>query len=96
MNGFAFLAESYKQLLEKDPNNEEIRKQIKLLGFLGECSQQDIEELYNSSAFNDITKAYCKKAMQNCGVDAEVINNVLSEIKWLHDTVNASDIIKQS
>ena len=51
--------------------------------------------MFDSGAFSDILKAYCKKAMQNCKIDDDTIDRVMSEIKWLLDnTEKASPIIK--
>lgn len=97
MNGFKLLAESYQKIMDGEPVNEQekivIQNKIKLLSFIGDCSQEDIAELYNTSAFNEIAKAYCKKALQNCGADRDMIDNVMQEMKWLHDTVSAEEIL---
>ena len=54
-----------------------------------------IKELTNFE--KESQKAYCKKAMQNCKIDDDTIDRVMSEIKWLLDnTEKASPIIKQN
>ena len=97
MKEFKMLAESYKEYLEQkpdDPNRRYLENQIRLNGFLGECSADDIAELYNTSVFNEITKAYCEKAMQNLGFSEIQISDVISEIRYLHDTLGAGELIK--
>lgn len=97
MNGFKLMADSFKKYLEQkpdDPNRTYLETQIRLNSFLGECSRDDIAELYNTSAFNEITKAYCKKAMQNLGFSEEQISGVISEIRYLHDTLGAGEVLK--
>ena len=68
---------------------------IKVNEFLAVCTKEDIEELYNSSAFNEITKAYAKKAMQNLVFKKEEVEAVQDEIKWLHDTMGAEMIVNE-
>lgn len=54
-----------------------------------------IKELTNFE--KESQKAYCKKAMQNCKIDDDTIDRVMSEIKWLlGNTEKASPIIKQN
>ena len=49
---------------------------------------------FDSGNYNDIAKAYFERAMKNCAVDKKTIDEVLSEFKWLLDTVSASEITK--
>lgn len=97
MNGYQLQAEGYKQYLVKNPdvpNKESLERIVKVNKILGDCSQEEIYELYNSSAFNDLTKAYCKKALENVGIPKEQIEAILSELYWLHDTLSAEEIMK--
>lgn len=71
-----------------------MERRIRILEFLGTCSEEDIAELYDSGAFNDITKGYCRKAMQTVVFTSEQIGEVLEEVKWLHDTLGAGDVVK--
>lgn len=95
MNGYQFQADAYRKYLEQHPNEENkeyMERIIKVNEFLAVCMKEDIEELYNSSSFNEITKSYAKKAMQNLGFKKKEIEAVQDEIKWLHDTVGAGMI----
>ena len=49
----------------------------------------------HTSAFNEITKAYAKKAMQNLVFKKEEVETVQDEIKWLHDTMGAGMIVNE-
>lgn len=49
---------------------------------------------FDSGDYNDICKAYFEKAMKNCGVDQNKRDEILSEFKWLLDTVSAKEITK--
>ena len=78
-----------------EENKENMERIIKVNEFLAVCMKEDIEELYNSSAFNEITKAYAKKAMQNLVFKKEEVEAVQDEIKWLHDTMGAGMIVNE-
>ena len=95
MNGYQFQADAYRKYLEQhsdEENKESIERSIKVNEFLATCTKEDIVELYNTSAFNEITKAYAKKAMQNLDFKKKEVEAVQDEIKWLHDTIYAGTI----
>lgn len=89
MNGYKIMAESYRKLIERqDPTVDYsgFDRKIKILDFLGDCVEDDIYELYNSSAFNEITMRVCKCAMRNAGIDEDTISNAMREVNRIHDT----------
>ena len=96
MNGFKLQADAIRKVVESDDNcdKEAMLSKAKVYDILSELTQEQIYELYNSSAFNDVTKAYAKRAMETVGIDEEQISDVLREIKYLHDTVSAGEIVK--
>ena len=49
---------------------------------------------FDTGNYNDIAKAYFERAMKNCDVDKKTIEAVLDELKWLLDTVSASEMTK--
>lgn len=49
---------------------------------------------FDSGNYNDIAKAYFERAMKNCDIDKKTREAVLDELKWLFDTVSASEITK--
>lgn len=96
MNGYSMLADSYKKILERQEqgvNLELIRKDIKVLEFLATCDDTEIYKLFDSGVFNDIVKAYCKRAMNNKGVAQDDISNVLRELNCLFSEMQAKDIM---
>ena len=69
MNNFQSDIESYKQILDSnrtDIDREYIKAEIKALEPFAERTEEEIIKMFDSGAFSDILKAYCKKAMQNC------------------------------
>ena len=96
MDGFKLQADAIRKVVERDDNcdKEAMLSKAQVYDILSELTQDQIYELYNSSIFNDVTKAYAKRAMETVGLDEEQISDVLREIKYLHDTVNAGEIVK--
>lgn len=95
MNGYELMAETYRKS-KAEQNTTAYDSTIKTLDFLATCSEQDIAELFNSSAFNDITKAYCEVAMKNKGYDAEQIAEVRREIGCLFSEYTVKDILRKT
>lgn len=56
MNGFQIMAKAYKK------NGQE--RKAELYEFLGNCSNDDICMLFDSSAFNEIAKGYLRRACE--------------------------------
>ena len=78
MSGYGLMANSYKQLVEKGVISEEDAKtDIKIFEFLNDCSQDDIFTLFDSGAFNDIMKSYCKRALDLSGIDNDLKMTVM-------------------
>lgn len=98
MNGYKMTVESYEKILESDRTDidkDYIKAQIKSLEPFAERTEEERIKMFDSGAFNEVLKSYCKVAMQNCGFEYEEISKVLGEISWLLDTVNANDILKR-
>lgn len=69
MNGFVMMADSYKKLAaEGKISQEEAAEEIRIYDFLATCSKEDIFRLVDSGAFNDIIRAYAKRAIDNGGI----------------------------
>lgn len=95
MNGFKLQADSYRMYLEKhpdEPNRESLERTIKANDIMATFTQEDIYALYDTGAFNEIAYEYCKKAMEQSGISSEQISAVMSEMKWLYDTVDAATV----
>ena len=56
MNGFMVLADAYRKMGQD--------RMAELMTFLAGCSQDDIYSLFDSSAFNEITRSYVRKAVR--------------------------------
>lgn len=100
MNDYRILMDSYQQLLTRCDEKGTIDKKaveenIKALEPFAERTREEILYMFDSGAYNDVLKAYCKVAMEDCGVEPEKIMEVLDQIRWLLDTVRANEILKR-
>lgn len=81
MNGYELLASSYRSLLERgEITEEEATKKIRIFDFLTTCDKEDIYTLVDSSAFNDIIKIFCKKALENSSVSKQSAKKIIDEL----------------
>lgn len=93
MNGFKMLADSYKKLVEQGKMKEEdAAPEIRVLEFLGTCSQDDYYRMVNSSAFNDIMENYFRAALVNAELDEDAIDRVMEEFHYLLDGKTAKEV----
>lgn len=59
MNGYKIMSDAYKKMVEERKlHPEEAEKDIRIFDFLSSCDEDDFYRLFDSSAFNDITKTY--------------------------------------
>ena len=93
MNGYTVMAESYKKAIEQGKISKEIAEpEIRIFDFLSTCSQDDLYQLVNSSAFNDIMKGYMRKAIKNAELNEKDEERVLNELRYLFDEKTAKEI----
>ena len=96
MNGYELMAESYKALAKQGLFAEkEATKKIRIFEFLATCDKEDIYTLVDSSAFNDIIKAFCRTALENASIDRKSFNNIMHEIDILFDS-SCADICEKN
>lgn len=98
MNGYQLQIDAFKQILQtdrKDIDRNYIKAEIKALEPFAKRTEEERIQMFNSGAFNDVLKSYCRVAMNNCNVDEKLIHNVLREINCLLDEVRVSEIIKK-
>ena len=62
MNGYKMTADAYRIFKKREPKAD-VDSNIKTLDFLATCTEEDIYNLFNSSAFNNICLGYVKMAL---------------------------------
>ena len=89
MNGFQIMADAYR----KDGQE----RKAELFEFLGNCSDDDINTLFDSSAFNEIAKGYLRRAcdeLEQEGVlEEEQAAKVRRRFALLFSEKTAKDVI---
>lgn len=84
MDGYRIMAESYKKAVEQGKLTEkEARPYIKVFELLGELTQEDLYTMVDTTAFNEIIKAYCRRALREASVDKNIEEDVLTQLKLL-------------
>lgn len=93
MNGFSIAADSQRRLVEQGIlSAEKAQREIEILDFLATCDTDDFFRMVDSSAFNDIIRTFCKKALQNAEVDKQTEEKVIRQLEWLFDSMQAKDV----
>lgn len=67
-------------------------KYLKLMEQMFSKSREEINEMYNSGMFNDITEGYFIKVLENLDADKEFIEQALEELHHCHDTYRAGEV----
>lgn len=96
MNGYTLMAESYKKLMEQGKIEKEVaEKEIRIYEFLATCDIDDLCNMVDSSAFNDIIRAFCKTAVDNADIDEDSKEKVIGQLRWIFDEKSAKDVLNK-
>lgn len=98
MDGYGILISSLQNILEQNNpkyDKENIKIQISSLQSVAGKSKEEICALYDTGAFNDITRGYICAAMKNCNIAEKKQNEILDELNWLHDIMGAKSVTKE-
>ena len=99
MEGYKIMADSYrKAAAEGKISKEEADKIIRSYDYLTECDQEDIYCLFDSSAFNEISKSYLRLAVKELieenVIDEEQGRAVRNRFALLFSEKTAKDVLK--
>ena len=96
MNGYKMTAEAYKKLRGNSKLDQaDVESNIKVLDFLATCTQADIYNLFNSSAFNNICMGYVKMAINDFEeLDDDMKDRIINHVRYKFDTVTANQAEK--
>lgn len=95
MNGYEMMADSYRQLVKRgEIDKETADKEIRVYDFLATCDSDDLCRMVDSSAFNDIIRAYLKMAVQSADIDEDSRNKVVGQLRWLFDEKTAKEVLE--
>lgn len=94
MNGYKMSADSYRILKKRDPKAD-VDSNIKVLDFLSTCTQEDIYNLFNSSAFNYICLGYVEMALNDFKeLDDDTKDRIINHVWAMFDAKSAKQAEK--
>lgn len=89
MNGYKMSADAYREFKKRDPKID-VNSNIKVLDFLATCTEEDIYNLFNSTAFNNICMGYVKIALNDFKeLDEDTKDRITNHVRYKFDTVTA-------
>lgn len=95
MNGYEMMADSYRQLVKQGKIDKETADgEIRVYDFLATCDSDDLCRMVDSSAFNDIIRAYLKMAVQSADIDEDAREKVVGQLRWLFDEKMAKEVLE--
>lgn len=94
MNGYTLMAESYRKLMNEGKIEREVaEKEIRIYDFLATCDTDDICRMVDSSAFNDIIRAFLRMAVNNADISEKDKDKVLNQLRWIFDEKQAKEVL---
>lgn len=89
MNGYKMTADAYREFKKKDPKIN-VDSNIKTLDFLATCTKEDIYNLFNSTAFNNICMGYVKNALNDFEeLSDDMKDRISSNVKYKFNILTA-------
>lgn len=94
MNGYTMMADSYRKLMNDGTiDKDSAEKSIRIYEFLATCDKDDLCQMVDSSAFNDIIRAFLKMAVVNAELEEEQQDKVLNQLRWIFDEKSAKEVL---
>lgn len=99
MNGYSLMADSYRTAAAQGKiDKDTAEKKARLFDFLAGCDQEDIYNLFDSTAFNEIAKDYMRRTVKELTeegtIDQEQGQAVRNRFALLFDELTAEEITK--
>lgn len=89
------MAQSYRKMAQDGKITKEVaEKRVRIYEFLATCDTDDLCAMVDSSAFNDIIRAYLKRAVNNSVVSNKTKEKVLEQLTWVFDGKLAKELLE--
>lgn len=89
MNGYKVIADAHRKAGQE--------RKADLFDFLGNCTDDDICTLFDSTAFNEIAKAYVRRALSELQDDGTITSEQAEAVRARHsglfDEMQAKQVI---
>lgn len=97
MNGYKMYADSLRHAVETGQlTEEEAAPRLKALDFLAGCSREEINALFDATAFNDIAKGYLYFALDDIkDMSDEDKQQIKNNYAYMLDTKSAKEARKR-
>lgn len=98
MNGYELHANAYRETLKQQGDSlpqevkSSVEREIKILDIMAKLDEKERRMIFDTGAYNDIVKEYCKRAMEMHNMNDENIKDVLGNISYLFDTIRATEL----
>lgn len=98
MNGYEMTANSYREVIEKKGDTlpkevvKHLEQEIKVFDIMAKLNDKEIRMLFDTGAFNEIVKAYCKKAMEMHEMSKDEMSDIIGNLGYLFDTMRAVEM----
>lgn len=97
MNGYEILSNTYKKAAKEGSiTQERAEKYCRIYDFLSTCDEEDIYIMFDSSAFNEISKSYMrlavKRLIENGTLEEDQGTAVRNEFAFLFDEKQAKEV----
>ena len=89
------MADSYRELMNNGKIDiETAEKKIRIYDFFATCDIDDFCLMVDSSAFNDIIRAFLKMAVNNAGISDKAKEKVFRELRSIFGVKSAKEVLE--
>ena len=93
--GYETMSENYKILMQRgEIEKEAAEKAIRVYDFLAGCDTDDLCEMIDSSAFNDLIRAFLVRAVTSAGLDDDTIDQIMQQLRYIFDGQTAKEVLE--